>query len=1256
MSMIVINDPRVVVATSNGISSSSYHININLETANWTQLISALLEQYKKLNHKKNVQSKRYVDIDDDGKDNTIQFVNQVVQIYIDDPMEQDVSGKNESGFVNENDTLDTSKVQDQANRTAKLPSLVRSLPNGTTTMDLNPPSSDIPVLNNTQTDDKANENNKEHTMESSLPATLDRNLNMTVTRRDDHGTLQHFFGKAATCVEITDLTADDDDDISTADGYGNRSLKRKRDDQTNNAGNDDDKDDDDEREEKRSSLRASKRQKEKVESEEVSKKKMLEEENALNSMVQDVFDTLGNLNGLCRSTPWFAPMTIGIDTSMLEHFWSFFDYKVSELGTTFTWNFGNWKVKDDLNSILPNGKYRFAKFESDSSLLPTSSSNNDDLTVRKFIDSLNHINSGTLDCLCLTIIAILQQITNSTDNVDEATMDLLLEATELMGQDLINTLSSNRDLCPQLETNEQQLQVILCLSENLTDRLINSIRTEQANTVTGTSLSSKQRMLTEKHAKMTKHHKELCNLWMTIVDRTLIKDSMDSFEPSFLTQTKSKDMMMTNNRKKLLSRYWWLKGKLAQCDNNVVDAIQWYQKCELLFEMNDEGELDSRLHCQYDSILNGSSIKRKLRLLQIGKYLVEVQSKMVDHDYEGALLKLEPIVQKDWDSSESTATDVGTPVMTLLAKCYLETNRYLDAWKCYVKILTALISELVSYGGDRMMKGTLLKKGDDTEFFRLLSSIDQVIDAFIHLLLDTESDKWLPHNLDAGFIDSLMILLRTTIIYTFRHPDFIPLVNNFSNPEMTPHVPSRKTKINSYNAVTTKSWVLVSTLAQQKIKYDNDENKMVSLASLLQNMHDELGEREVCGASKGIFLQHLVQVLSEVDANNNRRGIYQCYHCLYGVHLAAEAELIEEHHAVHGTLNEEAAEHLYNLVIDDVLMKMDRNAPLKNDLRDAIETVSGLFEELPSDNSYVQRNRAIIEGYLGRLVNIHQSIQSMLQQSDLPIDLTEAKSSSSSSLSVVFGHIFFIRGKILRMHIKNRPKVSSEKTMTDLEEAIEQFKCHVILHPDDHQGWYELGCSLSQLAEEELTWSAVNIITHQDQIIIYQREAFHCFIKTWQLSTVGHRLKKKQLFEFFTRFGSLVYSMACAPMNMEAFIWNKPVKTLDSTGTLQDTKPIKPKPSLAYRLSLELFSQALHYKSEDHSEWRTLFMIGKCYGNLHRPAKEVIGWYMRSIKQSHDTSSTGNAPLEPIYKLYSTLAKYLYTGSIKVSLDLSDL
>lgn len=36
-----------------------------------------------------------------------------------------------------------------------------------------------------------------------------------------------------------------------------------------------------------------------------------------------------------------------------------------------------------------------------------------------------------------------------------------------------------------------------------------------------------------------------------------------------------------------------------------------------------------------------------------------------------------------------------------------------------------------------------------------------------------------------------------------------------------------------------------------------------------------------------GIFLTHLMATLTKADDTHFRRDIYQCYHCLYGVHLA---------------------------------------------------------------------------------------------------------------------------------------------------------------------------------------------------------------------------------------------------------------------------------------------------------------------------------------------------------------------------------
>jgi hypothetical protein len=94
------------------------------------------------------------------------------------------------------------------------------------------------------------------------------------------------------------------------------------------------------------------------------------------------------------------------------------------------------------------------------------------------------------------------------------------------------------------------------------------------------------------------------------------------------------------------------------------------------------------------------------------------------------------------------------------------------------------------------------------------------------------------------------------SIFYVFRHPDFIPLVNNFKNQDVSPHTPSKTTRSNGFNNILIKSWVLESKL----VTYMHQKNKLVApdfmprWASLLQDVHDDLGERVICGAADSRF------------------------------------------------------------------------------------------------------------------------------------------------------------------------------------------------------------------------------------------------------------------------------------------------------------------------------------------------------------------------------------------------------------------
>lgn len=162
--------------------------------------------------------------------------------------------------------------------------------------------------------------------------------------------------------------------------------------------------------------------------------------------------------------------------------------------------------------------------------------------------------------------------------------------------------------------------------------------------------------------------------------------------------------------------------------------------------------------------------------------------------------------------------------------------------------------------------------------------------------------------------MDVLKIVLKMSLHYVFRHPDFVPLVNNFSSPDSIPHTPSKITKSNRFNAIAVKSWVMYSLLMKRELLVQSQDTKKIMLdwTKLLQELHDELGEREICCSSDGnymsfsfffsflkndffflldVFLYHLLENFFETDRKLFRKDIYQCYHCIYGVHLGVNRE-----------------------------------------------------------------------------------------------------------------------------------------------------------------------------------------------------------------------------------------------------------------------------------------------------------------------------------------------------------------------------
>lgn len=155
-----------------------------------------------------------------------------------------------------------------------------------------------------------------------------------------------------------------------------------------------------------------------------------------------------------------------------------------------------------------------------------------------------------------------------------------------------------------------------------------------------------------------------------------------------------------------------------------------------------------------YDSILDLAHLNSKLELLQVGKMFAIARQKLELKNFEGVIEDLEPVIQSK--SLDVSATNATIQMMDILAKAYVETDRKLKAWNCYIKIFCYAVNRLVNYGTERF--GSATKDEDNVEFFKLLTLINHVTS---HMTLLLEGPGKNSKSLEGNYMSSAYLFRR---------------------------------------------------------------------------------------------------------------------------------------------------------------------------------------------------------------------------------------------------------------------------------------------------------------------------------------------------------------------------------------------------------------------------------------------------------------------------------------------------------------
>ncbi|CAI2186970.1 5099_t:CDS:10, partial [Funneliformis geosporum] len=551
------------------------------------------------------------------------------------------------------------------------------------------------------------------------------------------------------------------------------------------------------------------------------------------------------------------------------------------------------------------------------------------------------------------------------------------------------------------------------------------------------------------------------------------------------------------------------------------------------------------------------------------------------------------------------------------------------DDWSRAITHFSDTIKFLLNWVSDNIDEDRVV------QFWTTIHSINEAISKVAELMSEGHSVANLPENEYKKFKKYFRILYKTSFEILF--PKTEEIVN--AEAESSEHL----------HILCARTWILFYHLLKEKSSVSSEE-----FVEFLVTVHDQLGERYICGTDNGAFLKFCIKAFTELHPSENRIHEYQCCHCLYRVVLSVDTEVPWDHKTQPVELDIKTAELLFKNIRNYINEKPFRTWQIKNDVKDTLDKIANIV--IPPRSDRFNQCSWRTQHFLDSEINFYEAIQ--YKEHDHYVSDLGAVSYRDAGEAIT--DLYYFRGKILQYQFKTRTKGNQTKAIETLERAIEQFTYDLSNNPLRFASWYALGSCYASLADENLTWNAEEIINNRGRIAKYQKKSFLCYARaakviTWFSGQQSLAVPSDEV-NFWRDFGYQVYSMITEPMSMEAFQLNPYHAVLWRRPSVKD----------AYAFSAYCFGKAMQnerYLIENQSDngngtpmihdWRIPYMLGKCYQKLQKPPEVVIQLYKMAVDRTPEKSGVSGQEkiLDAEYKITSALSKYLIKGQIKPSL-----
>ncbi|EAZ63652.2 regulator of histone transcription, partial [Scheffersomyces stipitis CBS 6054] len=422
-------------------------------------------------------------------------------------------------------------------------------------------------------------------------------------------------------------------------------------------------------------------------------------------------------------------------------------------------------------------------------------------------------------------------------------------------------------------------------------------------------------------------------------------------------------------------------------------------------------------------------------------------------------------------------------------------------------------------------------------------------------------------------------------------------------------------------------------------------------LADLISLSHDQLGVRNLCDSSEGVFLRFIHQTLGQLGCASDK-DFAQLISCRYHYSINIGNFSPKDH----GTKDKDeldlnATRELANFVLPLCFKKNPLVNIPKHETKTLIDEIYLVVGEPNFEASEVlSRNDACLDYFL----ETTRITPRFLRDAFHGLITTDFEEPNLDSKLIKEG-LYYLQGLLIFSSYKVRKK-NMQSRAVELENVIMLLRNDLIFCTNRTESWYLLGQAFGFLVEDDLIWTSDKLTVADRKVgtANIQRKSLICYLMaingTVHSKTEEERHLIKPIIEgLMSSFAKEMYSACMEPMSMHAFKVQGIPKFIRKPSGASFVN-VDQKSTVSLNLCLKIMQQSMHVAVKSKpTDWTNFYYLSKIQRKLKREPQLVLDTLHIACKIAHEQSKSTDHIIEPHYTICSLVYKYVKNDQLSI-------